>query len=77
MFDTKEDRKKMESVVERFDNEMKKVRTGRAHPDMLAGIKVEAYGQFMPLKRGVFYFPAAFSCAIISSQTSSISPTMP
>ena len=49
MFDTKEDRKKMESVVERFDSEMKKVRTGRAHPDMLAGIKVEAYGQFMPL----------------------------
>lgn len=51
MFDTKEDRKKMESVVERFDNEMKKVRTGRAHPDMLAGIKVEAYGQFMPLNQ--------------------------
>lgn len=51
MFDTKEDRKKMESVVERFDNEMKKVRTGRAHPDMLAGIKVEVYGQFMPLNQ--------------------------
>ena len=51
MFDTKEDRKKMESVVERFDSEMKKVRTGRAHPDMLAGIKVEAYGQFIPLNQ--------------------------
>lgn len=51
MFDTKEDRKKMESVVERFNSEMKKVRTGRAHPDMLAGIKVEAYGQFMPLNQ--------------------------
>ena len=51
MFDTKEERKKMESVVERFDSEMKKVRTGRAHPDMLAGIKVEAYGQFMPLNQ--------------------------
>ncbi len=51
MFDTKEDRKKMEGVVERFDSEMKKVRTGRAHPDMLAGIKVEAYGQFMPLNQ--------------------------
>ena len=41
----------MESVVERFNSEMKKVRTGRAHPDMLAGIKVEAYGQFMPLNQ--------------------------
>ena len=51
MFDTKEDRKKMEDVVERFKNEMKKVRTGRAHPDMLAGVKVEVYGQFMPLNQ--------------------------
>lgn len=51
MFDTKEDRKKMESVVERFNSEMKKVRTGRAHPDMLAGIKVEAFGQFVPLNQ--------------------------
>jgi ribosome recycling factor len=51
MFDTKEDRKKMEAVVERFKNEMKKVRTGRAHPDMLSSIKVEVYGQFMPLNQ--------------------------
>lgn len=51
MFDTKEDRKKMEGVIERFKDEMKKVRTGRAHPDMLSGIKVEAYGQFMPLNQ--------------------------
>jgi len=51
MFDTNEDRKKMEEVVERFREEMKKVRTGRAHPDMLSGIKVEAYGQFMPLNQ--------------------------
>lgn len=51
MFDTKEDRKKMEAVVERFKDEMKKVRTGRAHPDMLSGIKVEVYGQFMPLNQ--------------------------
>lgn len=51
MFDTKEDRKKMEGVIERFKNEMKKVRTGRAHPDMLSGVKVEVYGQFMPLNQ--------------------------
>jgi len=51
MFDTKEDRKKMEGVIERFKDEMKKVRTGRAHPDMLSGIKVEVYGQFMPLNQ--------------------------
>ena len=51
MFDTKEERKKMEEVVERFRAEMKKVRTGRAHPDMLASVKVEAYGQWMPLNQ--------------------------
>lgn len=51
MFDTKDDRKKMEEVIERFKNEMKKVRTGRAHPDMLSEIKVEVYGQFMPLNQ--------------------------
>ena len=51
MFDTKEDREKMQNVIERFDNEMKKVRTGRAHPDMLAGVKVEVYGQMMPLNQ--------------------------
>lgn len=51
MFDTNEDRKKMEGVIERFKDEMKKVRTGRAHPDMLSGVKVEVYGQFMPLNQ--------------------------
>ena len=51
MFDVTEDRKKMEAAIERFKNEMKKVRTGRAHPDMLSEIKVEVYGQFMPLNQ--------------------------
>ena len=49
MFDTKAERGKMEEVKRKFKDEMKKVRTGREHPDMLAGIKVEVYGQFMPL----------------------------
>lgn len=51
MFDTNEDRKKMENAVQRFKDEMKKVRTGRAHPDMISGVKVEVYGQFMPLNQ--------------------------
>lgn len=51
MFDINEDRKKMDAAVGRFKDEMKKVRTGRAHPDMLSGVKVEAYGQFMPLNQ--------------------------
>lgn len=51
MFDTNEEKLAMDKAVERFKDEMKKVRTGRAHPDMLGGIKVEAYGQFMPLNQ--------------------------
>ncbi len=51
MFDDNEYRKAMEAAVQRFQDEMKKVRTGRAHPDMLANVKVEAYGQFMPLNQ--------------------------
>ena len=51
MFDTNEDRKKMEGVIERFKEEMKKVRTGRAHPDMISGVKVEVYGQYIPLNQ--------------------------
>ena len=51
MFDTSKERKAMEEALTRFNDEMKKVRTGRAHPDMLSSIKVEAYGQFMPLNQ--------------------------
>ena len=51
MFDYLEYQQAMESVIERFKSEMQKIRTGRAHPDMLASIKVEAYGQFMPLNQ--------------------------
>lgn len=51
MFDSKEYKVAMEKVIERFKSELSKVRTGRAHPDMLASIKVEAYGQMMPLNQ--------------------------
>ncbi len=51
MFDTNEERGKMEEVIARFKDEMKKVRTGRAHPDMLSGVKAEVYGQYMPLNQ--------------------------
>lgn len=51
MFDDSEYKQAMEAAVTRFNDEMKKVRTGRAHPDMLANIKAEVYGQFMPLNQ--------------------------
>lgn len=51
MFDSSEYKVSMAAVIDYFKEEMKKVRTGRAHPDMLSGVKVEAYGQWMPLNQ--------------------------
>ena len=51
MFDTNSLKAKMTAVVDRFKEEMKKVRTGRAHPDMLANVKAEVYGQYTPLNQ--------------------------
>lgn len=51
MFDSTEYRTAMETAVTHFDEQMKKVRTGRAHPDMLASVKAEVYGQFSPLNQ--------------------------
>ncbi len=51
MFDTDTYELKMESALEHFEEELKKVRTGRAHPSMLDSIKVEVYGALMPLNQ--------------------------
>jgi ribosome recycling factor len=40
---------KLNDVKGHFQEELKKLRTGRAHPSMLDGINAEAYGQPMPL----------------------------
>lgn len=40
---------KFSQAVEHFHDDLKKVRTGRAHASMLDGITVEAYGTPMPL----------------------------
>lgn len=51
MFDTKPYEDKMTGAVAHFEDELKKVRTGRAHPSMLDSVQVEAYGQRMPLNQ--------------------------
>lgn len=51
MFDTDTYELKMESALEHFNEELKKVRTGRAHPNMLDSVKVEVYGTMMPLNQ--------------------------
>lgn len=39
----------LKSSLSHFEAELKKLRTGRAHPNMLDGVVVEAYGTEMPL----------------------------
>lgn len=51
MFDTKPYEVKMQGAFSHFEEELKKVRTGRAHAGMLDGVQVEAYGSFMPLNQ--------------------------
>lgn len=51
MFETKDYEKKMDAALEHFEAELRKVRTGRAHPGMLEGVMVEAYGTRMPLNQ--------------------------
>jgi ribosome recycling factor len=42
---------KLTVVKDRFSDELKKLRTGRAHPSMLDGIVVTAYGTPMPMNQ--------------------------
>lgn len=51
MFDTKQYDDRFSAAVDHFEDELKKVRTGRAHPSMFDSIRVEAYGQLVPLNQ--------------------------
>jgi ribosome recycling factor len=51
MFDTKQYEEKFELAVAHFEDELKKVRTGRAHAGMLESVRVEVYGTMMPLNQ--------------------------
>lgn len=51
MFDTNSYQQKMTSAFSHFEEELKKIRTGRAHPGMLDSVRVEVYGTQMPLNQ--------------------------
>jgi|SRR5665213_3366704 len=46
-----ETKRKLQTAVDHFGDELKKVRTGRASAGMLDGVMVEAYGQPTPLNQ--------------------------
>jgi ribosome recycling factor len=49
--DIKQYEDKMKQAIEHFAEDIKKVRTGRAHASMLDGITITAYGTPMPLNQ--------------------------
>jgi ribosome recycling factor len=51
MFDTKLYENRMQAAFEHLQEELNKIRTGRAHPSMLDGVVIEAYSQKMPLNQ--------------------------
>lgn len=51
MFDTNSYQQKMTAALAHFEEELKKIRTGRAHPGMLDSVRVEVYGTQMPLNQ--------------------------
>ncbi len=51
MFDIKNYQARMQAALDHFNDDLKKARTGRAHPDMLSGVMVEAYGSKMPMNQ--------------------------
>lgn len=51
MFDTQPYEDKMNGAIAHFEEDLKKVRTGRAHANMLDGVEIEAYGAKMPLNQ--------------------------
>lgn len=51
MFNLKKYNQEMDKVFDYFKDNLKSVRTGRAHTSMLDGVMVEAYGTSMPLNQ--------------------------
>lgn len=51
MIDIQQYETKMTRAVEHFTDELRKLRTGRAHASMLKGVVVQAYGTPMPLNQ--------------------------
>ena len=51
MFDTKSYNQKMDKTIEVFNKELGSLRTGRANASMLDLIKVDVYGQKMPINQ--------------------------
>ncbi|MBC8302751.1 MAG: ribosome recycling factor [Pelagibacterales bacterium] len=65
MFESKTYNQKMDKTIEVFNKELSSLRTGRANPNMLDLIKVDVYGQKMPINQlGTITTPEARTISI-------------
>ncbi len=51
MISLDEAKRRMSEVITKFDEELTKIRTGRANPGIVDGLMVASYGSLMPLKQ--------------------------
>jgi ribosome recycling factor len=58
---------RMQKCVENFQGDLKKLRTGRAHPSLIENVKVDYYGSDVPLKQ-------VANIAVEDARTLTISP---
>lgn len=63
-------KKQMDAALEHFKTELNKIRTGRASTSLLDGLKVEVYGQPMPLNH-------VSNVTVLDAQTLQITPFDP
>lgn len=62
--------KEMQKVLDHLQDDIKKIRTGRANASVLDGVMVEAYGRPMPLKH-------LANVAVLDAQTLQVTPFDP
>ena len=72
MFDTNPYEEKMNAAFSFFQDELKKVRTGRAHAGMLDGVMVEAYGSNVTAPEAQMLLVTPFDPSNITAISSAI-----
>ena len=70
-FDLADIKRRMQAAVGSFKHDLQSLRTGRANPNLLDPIQVEAYGAMMPLNQ---VRPSAFRSRARSACRSGTAP---
>lgn len=69
-------KQEMQQAVEKLSEELKKIRTGRAHPSLLDGIKVFAYDTELPLNQVALITLESPTTLLVQPYDTSLIPTI-